>query len=63
MKRFSCPIIEYRVAIIFEGMVSSSRHMATSRKDSINGTPTASWQRPCAIDRVKLKVTKSSVKS
>ena len=30
MKRYSCLIIEYRVAIIFEGMVSSSRHMATS---------------------------------
>ena len=28
-----------------------------------HGTPTASWQRQCAIDRVKLKVTKSNVKS
>ena len=33
------------------------------RGDSMNGTPTVSWQRLCAIDRVKLKVTKSSVKS
>ena len=32
------------------------------RGDSMNGTPTVSWQRLCAIDRVKLKVTKSSVK-
>jgi len=31
--------------------------------DSMNGTPTVSWQRLCAIFRVKLKVTKSSVKS
>ena len=29
----------------------------------MNGTPTVSWQRLCAIDRVKLKVTKSIVKS
>ena len=34
-----------------------------ARGDSMNGTPTVSWQRLCAIDRVKLKVTKSSVKS
>ena len=34
-----------------------------TRGDSMNGTPTVSWQRLCAIDRVKLKVTKSSVKS
>ena len=33
------------------------------RGDSMNGTPTVSWQRLCSIDRVKLKVTKSSVKS
>ena len=33
------------------------------RGDSLNGNPTVSWQRLCAIDRVKLKVTKSSVKS
>ena len=29
----------------------------------MNGTPTASWQRLCTIDRVKLKVTKTSGKS
>jgi len=29
----------------------------------MDGTPTVSWQRLCAIDRAKLKVTKSSVKS
>ena len=29
----------------------------------MSGTPTASWQRLCVIDRVELKVTKSSVKS
>ena len=29
----------------------------------MNETPTVSLQRLCAIDRVKLKVTKSSVKS
>ena len=34
-----------------------------ARGDSMNGTPTVSWQRLCAIDRVKLKVTKSSVKN
>ena len=33
------------------------------RGDSMNGTPTVSWQRLFAIDRVKLKVIKSSVKS
>ena len=26
----------------------------------MNGTPTVSWQRLCAIDRVKLKVIKDS---
>ena len=34
-----------------------------TRGDSMNGTLTVSWQRLCAMDRVKLKVTKSSVKS
>ena len=29
----------------------------------MNGTPTASWQRLCVIDRVESKITKSSVKS
>ena len=36
---------------------------AYTRGDSMNGTPTASWQRLCVIDRVELKVTKSSIKS
>ena len=34
-----------------------------ARGDSMNGTLKVSWQRPCAIDIVKLRVTKSSVKS
>ena len=33
------------------------------RGDSMNGTPAASGQGLCAIDRVEFKVTKSSVKS
>ena len=41
----------------------SLRGAAYIKGDSMNGTPTVSWQRLCAIERVKLKVTKSSVES
>ena len=33
------------------------RTVTYGRGGSMNGTPTVSWQRLCAIDRVKLKVT------
>jgi len=37
-----------------EAVVNGDFQKVYSRVDSMNGTPTASWQRLCAIDRVKL---------
>ena len=54
---------DFRVLIqIINGFLTRGS-IVYGRGDSMNGTPTASLQRLCAIDRVKLKVTKSSVKS
>ena len=52
-----------QVDTFLKDFTRSVSFISYARGDSMNGTPTVSWQRLCAINRVKLKVTKSSVKS
>ena len=60
MQFYYSTIIETKIKSYFPADIN---YIVYGRGDSINGNPTVSWQRLCAIDRVKLKVTKSSVKS